>query len=240
MSRQVNSRVRSVVIKEKLKYQPIIASDRLLGDYKVRNTSIADRGVVVLTSKNEQASLEEVIVILKDYVQNRKSTLPPAVVLSASNNDISRNGYIKNHPVKEGREEKVRKDMIEYIMANLKSLDEYLKLMGGVLIVAPVLPRPADQCYENCVHITRRLQKFHSEVYVELNERIATFNESNGVQTPPINTYVEKSKTTQRSTGQRKINKQLFEEDLIHPLQAKQLKMIYSLERAIKAKSISH
>ena len=235
MSRQINVRVRSVVVKERLKYLPIIASDKLLGDHKVRNNRIADKGVVVLISNEKDASIRDVCDMVKDYIINKKTSLPPAVVISAGNRDISRKGFVMNHPVSLGKEGEVITSMIDYTMGKLVDLEEFIISKGGILMVAPAIPRPADQCFENCIGIPQWMQKFYSEAHQKLNAKIKTMNEDNGLQTPPIDTYMEKSKApAQRSTHQKKIYKTYYHSDLIYPLQSKQLKMITTLERAIK------
>ena len=104
-------------------------------------------------------------------------------------------------------------------------------------MVAPLIPRPVDQCYENCKGIPGRMQQLYSNLHLKVNDLISELNQKNSLQTPPINSYMEKSKVKQRTTRQRKIWKKFYEADLIYPIASKQVKMMSTVEKAIKTVS---
>ena len=204
MSNQSKTKSKSVIVNRSLKFTPIIASDGILGHKKVSslNENIAYSDTVIVVA--EGLDFDGVARAVKDVIRRKRYTLPPVVLISAGNKDVSREGFIKGKSINKGVEKELRKAMVDELLGKMSIFKDYLSTQGGKLIIAPLIPRPADQSYENNTLTSRNLQILFSLVHLEMNKEIYRLNYSNKVQTPPINTYLEKSKSEQKTTHQKK------------------------------------
>ena len=186
-----NKDIKSVVINKAPKYSMIIVTDGVLHGNAQIKEELGQKGVSLLVSKKAKATVDDTFEIIRKYIDDETLLLSPAVVLSTGNHYTSRWGYFLEHPVAMGRERELENKVADLVMEKIVKIEQFIKDRGGILMVAPLIPRPADQCYENCKGIPGRMQQLYSNLHLKVNDLISELNEKkNGLQTPPINSYL--------------------------------------------------
>lgn len=223
---KVNQRgkLRSVVNIRKFHYTPIIVSDSI-----VIGNIIRDNIVVV-----KEKEMRKVLPVIKAHLEKEKYKLPPAIVLVAGNEETSARGYGLINSNVRGKEHVIAGYMVEDVMEVLREIECFIKSVGGKLIVAPLIPRPAEQCFIKNLSTPLNIQELLSEAYVDANMQIRKLNRDNRVSTPPIDTYLEKSRMY-KNRKQKMIEWNKYKEDLIRPVKAMERKLSTILIKTVEA-----
>ena len=216
----------SVVCRKEFIYKPIIICDK-----SVISESDCIKRDNIVTVVIEDKRLEYWVPAIKKYTKKANLNLPPAIVLIPGNESISARGYgLLNSNVK-GKEEVLAGYMVEDFMEAVCEIVDIVKSSGGKIMITPVIPRPTEQCYSRNSGTPVNIQELLSEVYVEVNIRIRKMNQDNRVQTPPIDTYLEKGRKY-KNRKQKMIDTIRYQQDMITPDSKSQLKISTTVIKA--------
>lgn len=225
----------SVVMQKTVHYQSVLIHDGVL-------QSNMETHHQVTTIQYKNYTLDNIINSIEDDIKNMPYQRPPAILISAGHEDISRHGIVKEYPFSESNKLKRLGEIEEVIASKFRRLNEIIKNKNGKMVIANLIPRPIDQSYEHRKGIKQSLQDFLSRLYIRINKVIQEINMENGLQTPPFQKWLEKS-VKQKTSNQKKIYKTRYEADLVHPTQEVVKKIenvIYKILESLSTKSVAH
>ena len=174
-------RLRSVVFKRK-HCDAVFASDGVVGALKDR---------FIKSVIQHDGNLKSLIKKIKSRVKD----LNCCILLSVGNN-IATIQQMK------------KKNVVQKFMSILRKFGNEVKVSGGTIIVASLLPRPIETDTTWSKNSLDEQVKI-SEIYCKLNDEIYNYNKENGIEWPHIKAYLE-SKTYKDKNGNLRENKMLL------------------------------
>ena len=178
--------LKSVVMQKTVHYQSVLIHDGVL------QSNMRDHEQVT-TIQHKSYTLDDFINSIEEDLKTLPYQTPPAILISAGHEDISRHGMVKEFPFSENNKSKRLGEIGDEIARKFRRLNDIVKNNNGKLVIANLIPRPIDQSYEHRRGIKQSLQDFLSRLYVRINKVIQEINMENGLQTPPFQKWLEKS-----------------------------------------------
>ena len=157
MAYALRSEVRKIVHP---RYKMIIATDGTIGKRSTR------RDIEVLCEKG--GSFEEVSELVVEKQKSTESDTKLAVLISAGMVDISLQYWGLNPGLVRGREDTVRKELVEDLVEKLRRFQAKISMSGSIVVFASLIPNPREQIkLEHDIAKHSRVKVVLREVYIQ-------------------------------------------------------------------------